>query len=127
MNSPLFIPSRTGESCIPHSAEAAAEGRQRAEGAVLAKISKTNIRTASASHPLPAGKADALLPRHRGRSAIAEVIETEMNTGDRFPRRVSLADQLEPDLLPLYYKNIKTFFIKLHLQVISERLGEGHI
>lgn len=50
-----------------------------------------------------------------------------MNTGDRFPWRVSLADQLEPDLRPLYYKNIKTFFIKLHLQVISERLGEGHI
>lgn len=40
MNSPLFIPSRTGESCIPHSAEAAAEGRQRAEGAVLAKSAR---------------------------------------------------------------------------------------
>lgn len=28
---------------------------------------------------------------------------------DRFPRRASLAEQLEPDLLPLYYKNMKTY------------------
>ena len=47
-----------------------------------------------------------------------------MNAGDRFPLRVSLAEQLEPDLLPIYYKNM--LFIKVHLQVISERLGEGH-
>lgn len=106
VNSP-FIHSRSGHS-ISHSAEAAVEGRQRTEG-VIAKIIKTNIRTASASCSLPAGKANTLLPRQSGRSAIAEVIETEMNTGDRFPRRVSLADQLEPDLLPLYYKNIKTY------------------
>ena len=70
MNSPLLIHSRTGEICFPRSAEAAAEGRQRAvQGgrSGIAKISNTNIRTASASHPLPAGEAAALLPRHRGR------------------------------------------------------------
>lgn len=69
MNSSLLIHS-TGESCFPSSVEAAAEGRQRvfSDGrSSVAKISNTNIRTASASHPLPADKAAALLPRHRGR------------------------------------------------------------
>lgn len=104
--------SRPGVSCFLLSAEAAAEGRQRAVWggrSSIAKINNANIRTALASHPLPGGEAAALLPRHGGRWAIIEVIETEINTGDRFPRRVSLAEQLEPDLLPLYYKNMKTY------------------
>lgn len=68
-NSSLLI-HRTGESCFPNSAEAAAEGRQKVfwgRRSNIAEISNTNIRTASASHPLPAGKAAALPPRHRGR------------------------------------------------------------
>lgn len=112
MSSLLLIHSRTGESCFPHSAEAAAKDTQRAVRggrSGIAKISNTNIRTASATHALPAGKAAALLSRHSERWAVAKVIETEMNTGNRFPRRASLAEQLQLDLLPLYYKNIKTY------------------
>lgn len=98
-------------------------GLSGVEGAVLPNQQHKHGNSFSISSPAcwqsscPSAKA-------QGKVSHCRSNWTEVNTGDRFPRKVSLAELLEPDLLPLYYKNI--LFIKLHLQVISGRLGVGH-